>query len=69
MTGPCGGCPRRETDFGGCRCQAHALTGDAAGTDPACSLSPDHALVRALAETPPDDPPRTDAPRYVYRGL
>lgn len=67
MSGPCGGCPRRETDFGGCRCQAHALTGDAARTDPACALSPDHALVRALAEAPPAESPSTDPPRYVYR--
>jgi PqqA peptide cyclase len=32
-------------DFGGCRCQAFALTGDAARTDPVCELSPDHGLV------------------------
>lgn len=49
MTGPCRECPRRETDFGGCRCQAYALTGDAARTDPACGLSPDHHLVREPA--------------------
>ena len=49
MTGPCRTCPRREIDFGGCRCQAFALTGDAARTDPACSLSPDHHLVREPA--------------------
>ncbi|MFC8436409.1 pyrroloquinoline quinone biosynthesis protein PqqE [Streptomyces sp. NPDC057253] len=67
MSGPCGGCPRRETDFGGCRCQAHALTGDAARTDPACALSPDHALVRALADAPPAESPLTDPARYVYR--
>ncbi|MFE7838626.1 pyrroloquinoline quinone biosynthesis protein PqqE [Streptomyces sp. NPDC057474] len=70
MSGPCGGCPRREIDFGGCRCQAHALTGDAARTDPACALSPDHALVRTLSRTPRTDAPSadTDASRYVYRG-
>ncbi|MGI8329366.1 pyrroloquinoline quinone biosynthesis protein PqqE [Actinomadura scrupuli] len=45
MTGPCRECPQREVDFGGCRCQAYALTGDAARTDPACALSPDHHLV------------------------
>jgi pyrroloquinoline quinone biosynthesis protein E len=32
-------------DFGGCRCQAFALTGDAARTDPVCELSPDHNVV------------------------
>ncbi|WP_369033510.1 pyrroloquinoline quinone biosynthesis protein PqqE [Streptomyces adonidis] len=69
VTGPCGGCPRREIDFGGCRCQAHALTGDAARTDPACALSPDHALVRTLSRTPSTDAASADASRYVYRGL
>lgn len=63
MTGPCGGCPRREEDFGGCRCQAYALTGDAARTDPACWLSPDHHLVRTLVDHRPS---QVRAP-YVYR--
>jgi len=48
---PCQSCPRRDTDFGGCRCQAFLLTGDAAATDPVCSLSPRHEIVtRAIAE-------------------
>jgi pyrroloquinoline quinone biosynthesis protein E len=42
---PCQSCERREVDFGGCRCQAFHLTGNAAATDPACSLSPDHGLI------------------------
>ncbi|MES2115344.1 MAG: pyrroloquinoline quinone biosynthesis protein PqqE, partial [Pseudomonadota bacterium] len=29
-------------DYGGCRCQALALTGDAANADPVCSKSPHH---------------------------
>ncbi|MEU9480397.1 pyrroloquinoline quinone biosynthesis protein PqqE [Streptomyces sp. NPDC048191] len=62
MTGPCSGCPRREEDFGGCRCQAFALTGDATRTDPACALSPDHHLVRDLADTI-----RPEPPPYIYR--
>ncbi|MFC5947860.1 pyrroloquinoline quinone biosynthesis protein PqqE [Pseudonocardia lutea] len=45
MPDPCRSCDRREIDFGGCRCQAFQLTGDAARTDPVCHLSPDHALV------------------------
>jgi len=45
MTGPCQGCPNAEADFGGCRCQAFALTGNATNTDPACSLSPHHHLL------------------------
>ncbi|MFD0891373.1 SPASM domain-containing protein, partial [Streptosporangium algeriense] len=54
MNGPCAGCPRRETDFGGCRCQAYALTGDASRTDPACGLSPDHHLITELVESAGD---------------
>jgi pyrroloquinoline quinone biosynthesis protein E len=46
MPEPCRSCDRRALDFGGCRCQAFQLLGDAALTDPACSLSPHHALVR-----------------------
>jgi len=45
MPEPCRSCDRRELDFGGCRCQAFQLTGDAARTDPVCHLSPDHAIV------------------------
>jgi PqqA peptide cyclase len=39
----------RESDFGGCRCQALALTGDAGATDPACHLSPHHSLMSDIA--------------------
>jgi pyrroloquinoline quinone biosynthesis protein E len=56
MPGPCRSCPRKELDFGGCRCQAFALTGDAARTDPVCQLSPDHHMIDAAlrsAERPP----------------
>lgn len=49
MKQPCASCPRRELDFGGCRCQAYALTGDASATDPVCHLAPDHARVTELA--------------------
>jgi PqqA peptide cyclase len=45
MTEPCRSCARREIDWGGCRCQAFALTDDPARTDPACTLSPDHAVL------------------------
>jgi pyrroloquinoline quinone biosynthesis protein E len=62
MPEPCRSCDRREIDWGGCRCQAFALTGDAARTDPACEKSPDHAMmpaaVAARASTPPD---------FIYR--
>src|ERR671932_1180418 len=45
MPEPCRSCDRRAVDFGGCRCQAFQLTGDAARTDPVCHLSPDHWMV------------------------
>jgi len=52
MPDPCRTCDKRAVDFGGCRCQAYHLTGDAAATDPACTLSPRHDLVaRAREET------------------
>jgi pyrroloquinoline quinone biosynthesis protein E len=63
MPEPCRSCDRRSVDFGGCRCQAFALTGRADATDPACSLSPDRHLVvaaRAKAAAP--------SVRYLYRG-
>ncbi len=47
MPAPCRGCDHAERDWGGCRCQAFALTGDAAATDPACGLSPHHGLLAA----------------------
>ncbi|WP_214327111.1 pyrroloquinoline quinone biosynthesis protein PqqE [Nonomuraea sediminis] len=49
MPEPCSSCPRKSLDFGGCRCQAYALTGDAGRTDPACRLSPDHGLLTRLS--------------------
>jgi pyrroloquinoline quinone biosynthesis protein E len=45
MPDPCRTCDRREIDWGGCRCQALAIAGDAAATDPACDRSPDHHLM------------------------
>jgi len=48
MPEPCRSCERRGEDFGGCRCQALLLAGDAAATDPACSLAPAHSLIDNL---------------------
>ena len=61
MPEPCRSCDRRAEDFGGCRCQALLLTGDANATDPACSLAPAHsiieaALLEANAESAPVQP-------------
>ena len=47
MQEPCRSCDRRGEDFGGCRCQAFLLAGDALVTDPACSLAPSHSIVEA----------------------
>ena len=60
---PCRSCALKEIDFGGCRCQALALTGDATATDPACELSPLHEALFAVAraESAAEPPP------FVYR--
>ncbi len=63
MQEPCRSCARRHIDFGGCRCQAMALAGDAAATDPACDLSPLHGMMQALAEQAGNS-----IPHYAYRG-
>jgi pyrroloquinoline quinone biosynthesis protein E len=63
MKEPCRSCDRRTIDFGGCRCQAFALTGDAAEADPACHLSPYRASIgEAHAQE------AGAARRYLYRG-
>jgi pyrroloquinoline quinone biosynthesis protein E len=62
MPEPCRSCFRREVDFGGCRCQAFLLTGDAARTDPVCYLSPDHELVAQAVEAANADSRDDDLP-------
>ncbi len=47
---PCQSCALREIDFGGCRCQAFLLTGDATRTDPVCQLAPDHPHLEELVQ-------------------
>ena len=62
MKDPCRSCPRKAVDFGGCRCQAFALTGDAANPDPVCTLTPLRAVIdQALQE------PAQPALDYQYR--
>src|SRR3989441_4663325 len=58
MPEPCRSCERRSIDFGGWRCPAVPLTGNAAATPPACSLSPDHPLVEAAPPEGTGPPPR-----------
>jgi pyrroloquinoline quinone biosynthesis protein E len=62
MAEPCRNCARRDIDFGGCRCQAFAVTGDARATDPVCHLSPHHDDVHVLAAVQDDVP-------YAYRRM
>ncbi|HMG49334.1 MAG TPA: pyrroloquinoline quinone biosynthesis protein PqqE [Inquilinus sp.] len=66
MPEPCRGCPQAEIDWGGCRCQAMALTGRADATDPACALSPFHDAMLGLAESAAHRPAPPD---FVYRRL
>jgi pyrroloquinoline quinone biosynthesis protein E len=49
MEEPCRSCDRRFTDFGGCRSQAFAFAGRAEAVDPACSFSPLHDELVAIA--------------------
>ncbi len=63
MQEPCSSCAMKEIDFGGCRCQALALAGNAAATDPVCHLSPRHAAVLAMAEAES----LADVREFVYR--
>jgi pyrroloquinoline quinone biosynthesis protein E len=65
MAEPCRSCERREIDWGGCRCQALALTGDAGNTDPACALSPHHGvMLAAIADAAP-----SPSANFVYRRI
>jgi PqqA peptide cyclase len=67
MSEPCRSCDRRAVDYGGCRCQAYHLTGNAAHTDPACALSPHHELI-VLARRSTTDPGSSVALRYRRKG-
>jgi len=65
MPEPCHSCPQREIDFGGCRCQAALLTGNAANTDPVCELSPNRAGMDAVLRDLNSSNNHTDA--WTYR--
>jgi pyrroloquinoline quinone biosynthesis protein E len=62
MAEPCRSCERREIDWGGCRCQAFLLAGDAGRADPVCTLSPDHGVIEAALRQAESAPPA-----FVYR--
>jgi pyrroloquinoline quinone biosynthesis protein E len=61
MQEPCRTCPRKAIDFGGCRCQAFALTGDATNPDPVCTLTPLRAIIDKAVEE------AAGPPVYQYR--
>ena len=63
MQEPCRSCERKLVDFGGCRCQALALAGDASATDPVCSRSERHAELVAAIEAEAAAP----APAFTWR--
>jgi len=69
MQEPCKSCDRRHEDFGGCRCQAMLLTGDAAATDPVCSLAPTRGKVDTIlaAVNQPKPAILEETPIYLYR--
>jgi pyrroloquinoline quinone biosynthesis protein E len=75
MQEPCKTCDRRSKDLGGCRCQAFLLAGDAAATDPVCSLSPQRPKVDAILNTinslgaglAPSVEPSLTNPDWLYR--
>lgn len=65
MPEPCKSCAFKEVDYGGCRCQAFALAGDAGATDPACSLSPLHETIFKTADAEAHE----GSNRFVYRNF
>ena len=65
MHEPCRSCPIKAETFGGCRCQAFALTGDATNADPVCGWSPHRAVIDAALAA--GQAAAEGAPGYVYR--
>ena len=66
MPEPCRSCDRRTEDFGGCRCQAFLIAGDASATDPVCTLAPTHRLIESLQlETKSEE--RSEDVAWSYR--
>ena len=67
MKEPCSSCPRRAEDFGGCRCQAFLITGDAENADPVCELSAHHHLVTAAVENAAAARPEATERPLIFR--
>jgi PqqA peptide cyclase len=67
MKEPCRSCPEKTKDFGGCRCQAYMLTGDATNADPVCDLSPNHRLITEVVDKAQSDRPAVSVHPIVFR--
>jgi PqqA peptide cyclase len=67
MKEPCRSCPDKVKDFGGCRCQAYMLTGDATNTDPVCGLSTLHHLVTDVVDKAQTPAPKVDVKPILFR--
>jgi len=68
MKEPCRSCPDNVKDFGGCRCQAYMLTGDATNADPVCGLSPLHHVVTDVVDKAQNPTaPRVEVKPIVFR--
>jgi len=63
MREPCRSCEFREQDWGGCRCQAFAIAGDATLADPACDKSEHHRAFAAIGEQDAS----AAAPDFIFR--
>lgn len=70
MSEPCRSCPEKTRDFGGCRCQAYMMTGDATAADPVCDKSPHHAaLVAEVDRIDAIDVHRAAALPLIFRNM
>ncbi|MBW0002095.1 MAG: pyrroloquinoline quinone biosynthesis protein PqqE [Hyphomicrobiales bacterium] len=67
MREPCRSCARKSVDFGGCRCQAFMLTGEAREADPVCHLSPHHRIVEEILAEARGEAAEPGA--YAYRRM
>ncbi|MEK6211201.1 MAG: pyrroloquinoline quinone biosynthesis protein PqqE [Pseudomonadota bacterium] len=67
MKEPCRTCPEKVKDFGGCRCQAYMLTGDATNADPVCDLSPYHHLVTEAVDKAQKPAPAAEVKPILFR--
>lgn len=68
MPEPCRSCDEKQKDFGGCRCQAYMLTGDAANADPVCGKSPYHPVILRARDEAVQPRPTTSHP-LIFRNV